>query len=91
MLAAYANVQYDRRTKEPHASIDLMIEGITKEGVANVNRKEYILKQMDKICTRREQKIIAGASNAGFHYLGSGKMMAQIGKAFAEAMLKMEK
>jgi alpha-galactosidase len=91
VLAAYANVQYDRRTKEPHASIDLMIEGITKEGVANVNSKEYILKQMDKICTRREQKIIAGASNAGFHYLGSGKMMAQISRAFAEAMLKMEK
>ena len=90
VLAAYANVEYDRRTQEPHASIDMMIEGITKEGLANINSQEYILKQMDKICTREEQKIIAGASNAGFHYLGSGKIMAQIGKAFAEATLKME-
>ncbi len=91
VLAAYANVEYARRTHEPHASIDLAIEGITKEGKANISSKEYILKQMDKICTRREQKIIAGASNAGFHYLGSAKIMAQIGKAFGEAMLKMEK
>ena len=91
VLAAYANVQYDRRTQEPHASIDLAIEGITKEDKAYVSSKEYILKQMDKVCTRWEQRIIAGASNAGFHYLGSAKIMAQIGTAFAEAMLKMEK
>ena len=90
VLAAYANVEYDRRTKEPHASIDLMIEGITKEAKAYVSSKEYILRQMDKVCSRREQRIIAGASNAGFHYLGSAKIMAQIGKAFAEAMLEME-
>ena len=31
-----------------------------------------------------------GASNAGYHYLGCGKTMALIGKAFAEAMLSME-
>ena len=91
VLAAYANVQYDRRTQEPHASIDLAVEGITKEDKAYVSSKEYILKQMDKVCTRWEQRIIAGASNAGFHYLGSAKIMAQIGTAFAEAMLKMEK
>jgi len=90
VLAAYANVQYDRRTEEPHASIDLAIEGITKEANAYVNSREYLLKQMDKICTRSEQRIIAGASNAGYHYLGSGKIMAQIGKAFAEAILELE-
>ena len=31
-----------------------------------------------------------GASNAGYHYLGCGKTMALIGKAFAQAMLSME-
>jgi hypothetical protein len=91
VLGAYANVQYGGRAQEPHASIDLAIEGITKEGMAYVSSKEYLLKQMDKICTRSEQKIIRGASNGGYHYLGSAKIMAQIGKAFAEAMLKMEK
>jgi len=91
VLAAYANVEYDRRTQVPHASIDLWIEGITKQGQATINSKEYLLKQMDKVCTRREQKIVMGASNGGYHYLGSAKIMAQIGKAFAEAMLEMEK
>jgi hypothetical protein len=32
-----------------------------------------------------------GASNAEYHYLGCAKTMALIGKAFAEAMLEMEK
>lgn len=32
-----------------------------------------------------------GASNAGYHYLGCAKTMALIGRAFAEAMLEMEK
>ncbi|MBX2851012.1 MAG: hypothetical protein KTR15_04605 [Phycisphaeraceae bacterium] len=29
-----------------------------------------------------------GASNAGYHYLGCGKTMAQIGEAFAKALLQ---
>ncbi len=37
--------------------------------------------------TPEEEEIAQGASNQGFHYLGSGKMFAQFGKAFAEAML----
>ncbi len=32
-----------------------------------------------------------GASNARYHYLGSAKILAQIGKAFAEAMVELEK
>jgi len=32
-----------------------------------------------------------GGSNGDYHYLGSAKTFAQIGKAFAEAMLEMEK
>ena len=32
-----------------------------------------------------------GASNAGYHYLGCGKTMALIGKAFAEATLELQK
>jgi hypothetical protein len=91
VLAAYANVQYDGPTQAPQAAIDLTIEGITKEGMTYVNSKEYLQKQMDKVCTRAEQRIIGGASNGGYHYLGSAKIMAQIGKAFAEATLEMER
>jgi len=91
VLAVYANVEYDRRTQAPHASTDLWIEGITKEGKAYINSDAYILKEMDKVCPRAEQKIVMGASNGGYHYLGSAKIMAQIGEAFAAAMLEMEK
>ncbi|MEO2007644.1 MAG: hypothetical protein ABGX22_03050, partial [Pirellulaceae bacterium] len=31
-----------------------------------------------------------GASNAGYHYYGCAKTMAQIGRAFAEAVLEMQ-
>lgn len=32
-----------------------------------------------------------GASNAGYHYLGCAKTMAQIGYAFADALVKMRR
>ena len=90
-LAIYANAEYDRRTEACFATRDLMIEGISEAGLAYVNSEAYRDKQMHKVCTPEEAKIIRGCSNAGYHYLGSGKIMAQIGKAFAEAMLGMEK
>lgn len=80
VLAAYANVQYDKKSNEPYASIDLSIEGVTKAD------KEYLQQEMDKIFTPMDREILKGSSNAGYHYLGSAKIMAQIGKAFAEAM-----
>ncbi len=42
--------------------------------------------------TAEELKILsAGKSNKGFHYLGSSKIIGQIGKSFAEALIKLEK
>ena len=64
LLAAYANVEYGGPTQAPHASIDLAIEGITKEGKTYVNSQEYIQSQMDKVCTRPEQRIIGEVANA---------------------------
>ncbi len=80
VLAAYANVHYDRKTAEPYASIDLFIEGITSKGMARYDQA------LETVLPPEERVIASGASNAGYHYLGSGKIMAQIGKAFAEAM-----
>jgi hypothetical protein len=38
--------------------------------------------------TDREREILTvGPSNAAYHYLGSAKIMTQIGKAFAEALI----
>ena len=88
VLAAYANLEYEGHVTEPYAAIDLFIEGLTAEGKKLVDSAEYKARQMDKVCTREEQRIIAGASNGGYHYLGSAKILGQIGKALAEAMVQ---
>jgi len=93
VLAAYANVYYDRRTQVPCAAIDIRIEGITKEAKEFISSKEYIKQQTDKkmrkVFTSHEQALLEGCSNAGYHYMGSAKIMGQIGKAFAEAMTEL--
>ncbi|MCX6873256.1 MAG: hypothetical protein NTW21_05530 [Verrucomicrobia bacterium] len=37
------------------------------------------------------KRLQAGASNGGYHYLGAAKIIAPIGKAFSEAMVKLQK
>jgi len=58
-------------------------DGLTGEELDKAY-KEYRSRQI----TPEEEEILKkGVSNAGFHYLGSGKIMVGIGKGFAEAML----
>lgn len=48
--------------------------------------------QRAKAFTKRELEILQkGVSNAEYHYLGSAKIMAQIGKGFAEAVADLNK
>ena len=47
-------------------------------------------KAMAENFTPEEWKRLKGASNGGYHYLGAAKIMAPIGKAFAEAMAKLQ-
>ena len=44
----------------------------------------------DEAFTPEERKRLLGASNGGYHYLGAAKILAQIGKAFAEAMADLQ-
>lgn len=44
---------------------------------------------MEVLAPEEEEILRKGKSNQGFHYLGSAKIMAGIGKGFAEAMLKL--
>jgi hypothetical protein len=48
---------------------------------------ENKMKHMAKNFTTAEWKRLKGFSNGGYHYLGAAKVMAPIGKAFAEANL----
>ena len=44
-------------------------------------------KYTKEMFTEKELKIYrAGISNAAYHYMGSAKIMVQIGKGFAEAI-----
>jgi len=42
--------------------------------------------QREQLFTPRELEILQGSSNAEYHYNGSAKIMAQIGKGFADAV-----
>ena len=50
---------------------------------------ENKMKVMAENYTPLEWKRLQGASNGGYHYLGAARIMAPIGKAFAEAMAKL--
>jgi alpha-galactosidase len=89
VLAVYANCEYQRKTAEAFGAVDMVIEGITDKDFEYVNSVENKLRLMDKECTREEGRIIMGCSNGGYHYLGSAKMLSQIGQAFGEAMMEM--
>lgn len=39
--------------------------------------------------TPAERKLLLGVSNGGYHYLGAARILAPIGKAFAEAVLQL--
>ncbi len=55
-------------------------------------QREYLKQYRAKLITPEEEAMWKrGASNAGYHYLGCAKTIALIGKAFAEAMLEMQK
>jgi alpha-galactosidase len=85
VLAAYANDQYDLKSPEHYAAMDLRVEGITKAD------QEKLDLALEEIFSHKDKEILKGASNGGYHYLGSAKIFAQMGKAFAEANLKLIK
>jgi alpha-galactosidase len=41
--------------------------------------------------TPEELRLLRGASNGGYHYLGAARIMAPIGQAFAEAVLRLQR
>ena len=54
-------------------------------------RDEAYKKAMGETFTAEEMKRLTGISNGGYHYLGAVKILAPIGKAFAEAMADFQK
>jgi hypothetical protein len=85
VLAVYANDQYDLNSPEHYAAIDVRIEGITKADQAKLDLA------LEDVLSPKDREALKGASNGGYHYFGSAKIFAQMGKAFAEALLPFQK
>jgi len=85
VLAVYANDQYDLDSPQHYAAIDVRIEGITKAD------QEKLDLALEEILSPKDREALKGASNGGYHYFGSAKIFAQMGKAFAEALLPFQK
>ncbi len=62
-----------------------------EDGLEGDELKKAYAEYRAKNMTQEEENLLEVAvSDAGFHYLGSAKIMAGIGKAFAEAMIGLE-
>jgi hypothetical protein len=85
VLAVYANDQYDQNSLDHYAALDAWVEGITKAD------QEKLALALEEILSSKEKEVLQGHSDGGYHYWGSGKTFAQIGKAFAEALLPFQK
>jgi hypothetical protein len=85
VLAVYANDQYSPDSPEHYAAIDVRIEGITK-----ADQKKFDL-ALEEVLSPKAKEALKGSSNGGYHYFGSAKIFAQMGKAFAEAIVNLQK
>lgn len=67
--------------------IQRTVKGLVEKGeLPQEKERATIEERREEAFSAREREILAkGASNAEFHYLGSAKIMAGIGKGFAEA------
>jgi len=64
---------------------------LAKDKSLNREQRDKALAELNaKLFTKEELKILElGVSNAAYHYLGSAKILGQIGKAFADALAEM--
>ena len=64
---------------------------LSKDKSLNREQRDKALAELNaKLFTKEELKILElGVSNAAYHYLGSAKILGQIGKAFADALAEM--
>jgi hypothetical protein len=85
VLAVYANDEYSPESPEHYAALDAWIEGITKADQKKLDRA------LEEVLSTEDKEALKGASNGGYHYFGSAKIFAQMGKAFAEALLPLQK
>jgi len=77
----------DRRGK-----VNAKRRDLSKDKSLNREQRDKVIAQLNTdLFTKEELKILElGVSNAAYHYLGSAKILGQIGKAFADALDSLE-
>jgi len=78
-------MRYFLKSKNPnHANKD--------GSMTQKQQNQYLKQYQSKLITAEEDALWKRAtSNAGYHYLGCAKIIAQIGEAFAKGMIELEK
>jgi len=83
-------VELRQREKKIKPQVDEINSNVKQRKLSREEGKATLDKLYAATFTPRELVILKGStSNFDFHYMGSAKIMAQIGKAFAEAMVGM--
>jgi hypothetical protein len=59
------------------------------EGISKADKEKLEL-ALEEVLSLKDREVLQGASNGGYHYFGSAKIFAQMGKAFAEALLPLQ-
>lgn len=77
-----------QRREKLNARIDR--EAKNHPGLTQAARDDAYRKAMAESFTPEELKRMKGISNGGYHYLGAARILAPIGKAFAEAMVSLQ-
>ena len=92
-MSYYLGKNQINNVRSDPAAAEILDKYIGKDGTMTKEQINAFIKEYRaKLITPEEEALWKrGASNAGYHYLGCAKTLALIGKAFAEALVKMEK
>lgn len=83
--------QLHTRMESYWPKVDAKVEKEKKQSKPGADSWENKMKLMAENFTPEEWKRLQGVSNGGYHYLGAAKIMAPIGKAFADAVLRVKR
>ncbi len=83
-------VELRQRENQIRQQVEQINTGMKEGRLTREQGKAALDRLYEETFTQREMKILRNStSNFDFHYMGSAKIMAQIGKAFAEALAEM--
>jgi Domain of unknown function (DUF303). len=96
VVAVQTTSYWDDELDDLHEQLDKFHRTMDEEfrktpDMTQVEQDAAAKRAMDEQFTPDEQKRMQGFSNGGYHYLGAAKIMAPIGKAFAEAIQTLPK